>query len=121
MTARRGSIALGLVLMFVVAPLLWFAVSGGFIGSVAVGFGLIVLALVVAGAGFGLFIYGLIAKRDLERAFARQARVANETAPNPEPQGKYCPDCGTVNSPEASVCVSCGVQFPAGWPRPPWG
>ncbi|MEE8232177.1 MAG: hypothetical protein V3R46_02540 [Thermoplasmata archaeon] len=88
----------------------------------AVGFGLIVLALVVAVAGFGLFIYGLVAKSDLERAvLAGEAMVANQTAPAPEPQGKYCPDCGTLNAPEASVCVSCGVQFPEGWPRPPWG
>lgn len=121
-TARGGSIAVGLVLMLLVAPFLWFVGIGSLFFAGVAGLGLIGLAWIAGIAGLGLFIYGLVAKSNLERAALRiQATGTNQTVPAPEPQSKYCPDCGTLNSVKASVCESCGFQFPTGWPRPPWG
>lgn len=63
-----GSIAVGLVLMLLVAPFLWFMGIGGLFVFGAAGLGLIGLAWVAGVAGFGLFVYGLVAKSDLEKA-----------------------------------------------------
>ena len=46
-----------------VAPLVWLIGFGAFLERAAVGLGLLALALVTAGAGIGLLIYGLVAKR----------------------------------------------------------
>lgn len=104
--------------MVLVAPFLWFISIGALFVEPLAGFGLYLLAWIAGISGFGLFIYGLVAKSDLEReVLARQAMVLNrtiQTAQSPQPQGKYCPHCGTPNPSGAGYCVSCGVQFPAG-------
>ena len=67
--------------------------------SADVGLVLLVSALVSGVAGFILIVYG---------------EFVNQTSPAPQLEGKDCPNCGTLNPLAASVCVSCGVQFPAG-------
>lgn len=100
--------------MLLVAPFLWFLSIGGPLILVA-GPGLFVMALVAVVGGFGIFIYGLVAEDDLERAaIARQATAINQPGSSPQLQGKYCANCGSLNPLGAGFCVSCGVQFPAG-------
>ena len=67
-TARRRFIAAGVLLIFLVAPFVWLIGFGTFLERAAVGFGLLWLALVTAVAGFGLLIYGLVAKRAVNEA-----------------------------------------------------
>ena len=72
--------------MLLVAPGLFILGAGAF--------GLLIALAWIAGvAGFGLFIYGLVAKSGLERG------------------GKYCSDCGTLNPLAATYCVSCGEEI----------
>ncbi len=74
-TARRRIIAVGLVVMLLVAPFLWLIGFGVFLERAAWGFPLLGLALVTPVAGLGLLIYGLVAKSDLKRAaLAREQR-----------------------------------------------
>ncbi|MFQ5553394.1 MAG: zinc-ribbon domain-containing protein [Thermoplasmata archaeon] len=108
--------------MLLVAPFLWFVSIGALFVAPLAGFGLYALAWVAGVAGFGLFIYGLVAKSDLERAvLTRQAMapyqpppspVNSQTPQAPQPQGKYCSNCGTLNPLEARFCLSCGNEIP---------
>ncbi len=67
-TARRRFIAAGVLLIFLVAPFVWLTGFGTLFERAAVGFGILWLALVTAVAGFGLLIYGLVAKRAVNEA-----------------------------------------------------
>lgn len=108
--------------MLLVAPFLWFLSIGALFVLPLAGLGLYVLAWVAGVGGFGLFIYGLVAKSDVERAvLARQAMAPYQTAPSPvniqtsrapQPEGKYCSNCGTLNPLEARFCLSCGNEVP---------
>ncbi len=109
--------------MLIVAPGLWFLSFGALFVSPIGGFGMFLLAVVAGIAGFGLFIYGLVAKSDLERAvFTRQAtepyppapyQVPTQTPQPSQPPGRYCSNCGTLNSPQARFCNSCGNEVSA--------
>ena len=98
--------------MFVVAPILYFIGILGFLVSFAAALGLALLAYAAGVVGFGLLIYGVVAKSDLERAvLAKQAAEINQTVPSPQLQGKYCSQCITLNPLEAKFCNSCGKNF----------
>ena len=73
-TARWRSIAVGLLLMLNAAPFLWFGGLGNLLFSGRSALGAFWLAWV---SGFGLLIYGLVAKSDLTKAaLARQVTRA---------------------------------------------
>ncbi len=81
--------------MFLVAPFIGFMGFGGFLFSPAVGLVLIGLAWVLGITGFGLFIYGLVAKSDLEKAaLMRPPVVINPQAQLPYPQPRASPERG---------------------------
>lgn len=113
--ARAGYVVGGILLMFFSIPLglLLFSVTA------VVGLGI---------TGFVLFIYGLVAHSDLEKAvLTRPPVVIYQPAQLPYPQppaslggsalppaaGRaFCPYCGTANSTGAKYCGSCGKELP---------
>ena len=98
--------------MFLVAPSLYFIGFLGFSVSLTAALALMVLAYAAGVAGFGLLIYGAVAKSDLERAvLAKQAMEINQTAPSPQLQGRHCPECDTLNAFGSRFCNSCGSEL----------
>jgi hypothetical protein len=96
--AGGGFTKVGLVLLVGVPFLIWY-----FLGllptSADVGLVLFVSASVAGVVGFILIVYG---------------EAVRYTARSSQFEGKECANCGTRNRLGASVCISCGVQFPAG-------
>lgn len=97
--ARAGLVVAGLLIMLLLG---WIPFVGWFL---------------LLPIGFIIFIYGLVARSDLEMAaLTRPPVVITQppvTSPHPSLQvsGKYCGNCGRFNPVEASFCHACGRPF----------
>lgn len=119
---RARTVAKGLVIWLIIAPITWFlfaaigATTGplGLIGGTLIGF---IVAAIIAVSGFIVTIYGLLVgpietKHEVIYKDTIEDRLKFETRPTtPSVVSYLCPSCGKQIAPYSKFCSSCGTKL----------